>query len=416
MEEIFEGACQARLIPGAVLMAADKSGNFSYSRAFGARSMQPPLDKEPLTVNSIMYVASCTKLLTSIAVMQCIERGLVILDQDVRPIVQELQDLDILQGDSHGNVVSKRKNTAPITLRQLLTHTSGFSYEFNEPLLQRWRSTLPDTERRPPTSVRNRFLHPLLYEPGTSFSYGPSIDWAGVVVERVTGSTLQEYMMQHIWEPLGIKDMTFFLSRRPDMQARVAHMSLRDGSIDAAGQQTVVYAPVQPVLNPDGEDCQGGGGIFTSAAEYVKVLQALLRASDSPSSDLSGDMPRGQLLKRSTVDTMFNPQLGPSARKALQAISEIPRLNNMMGGMPPQAGRDWGLAGLLLLDDLPGWRQKGTMTWGGTPNLTWWIDRKAGLCGLYAGQLMPLGDAKSVEMTQLFEKEMYARHSAAMSG
>ncbi|KAI1822942.1 beta-lactamase/transpeptidase-like protein [Xylaria intraflava] len=410
LEDAFEAAWSAREIPGVALLAADKKGSLSYSKAFGFRSLQEPQSSERLDVDSVMYIASCTKLMTSIAAMQCVERGLVTLDEDVRPILHELQDIDIIKATGDGDGFSTYKNTSPITLRQLLTHTSGFVYEFNQPLIRSWLQQQP-AGQHPPTSLRGRYLHPLIYEPGTGWSYGPSIDWAGVLIERLSGSNLQDYMTQHIWQPLGISSMTFFLSTRPDMQSYVAYMCERYPSADpSAPPSPVVHSEHQPVLSPDVEDCLGGGGIFAAPSDYIKVLRALLLASDASASD-AVPPPPGQLLRRSTVDAMFTPQLNESGRKALQALSEIPRFNLMMGDMPVNARKDWGLGGLLILDDLQAWRRKGTMTWGGTPNLIWWIDREAELCGLYAGQLMPRGDAKSVEMTQLFEKEIYARHT-----
>lgn len=178
-------------------------------------------------------------------------------------------------------------------------------------------------------------------------------------------------MSQHIWKPLSITSMTFFLSTRPDMQSRVAHMAWRRPNDNPSEPpSTVVHAEMQPVLNPDMEDCLGGGGIFASPADYLKVLRALLLASDASASD-ADPVPPAQLLRRSTVDAMLTPQLNEAGRKALQAISEIPKLNLMMGGMPTTTPKDWGLAGLLVMDDLPLWRRRGTMTWGGTPNLTW---------------------------------------------
>jgi CubicO group peptidase (beta-lactamase class C family) len=178
-------------------------------------------------------------------------------------------------------------------------------------------------------------------------------------------------MRRHIWEPLGIKDMTFFLSTRPDMQARVAHMTQRIPSDNStAHEEVLVYAPTQPVLNPDAKDCLGGGGIFTSPRELFKVIHAVLLASRSSASD-TAPVPPAQLLRRSTVESMFRPQLGESGREALQRVAQIPRLNRMMGDMPVAAAKDWGLGGLLLMDDLPGWRGSGTMTWGGFPSLTW---------------------------------------------
>ncbi|OKL59538.1 hypothetical protein UA08_04991 [Talaromyces atroroseus] len=409
MEDTFRAACKNKIIPGAVLLATDKSGTFNYSNVFGARSLEHPRS-EPLSVDATMWIASCTKLFTSIAILQCVERGLFTLDEDVRHVLTELNDIDVLTG-INGSAIESKKNSLPITLRQLLSHTSGFAYEFNSPLLQQWRKLQPQYNRRPPISVHNRFLHPLLYDPGSSWSYGPSIDWAGVLIERLTGLSLQDYMAQNIWQPLGITDMTFFLSGRDDLRARVASMSKREPyetSDNPTAKSTSVHAPeYQYCFNPDMADCQGGGGVFGSPVEYIKVLRALLLASDAP--DVR-PVPPKQLLHRSSVDAMFTPQLGGESQKALQAVAEIPRYNYMMGGMPPDTRKDWGLGGLLVMDDIAGWRSKGTMTWGGTPNLTWWIDRKVGLCGLYASQLMPIGDAKSVELEKVFEKAMYERY------
>lgn len=122
--------------------------------------------EEPLTVDTIMWTASCTKLVTSIAALQCVERGKITLDEDVRTILHELQDLPIIENSENGDAVIKCKNTTPITLRQLLTHTAGFAYGEADPLLQKWLAQQPESERRPPTSVRNQYLTPLIYEPG----------------------------------------------------------------------------------------------------------------------------------------------------------------------------------------------------------------------------------------------------------
>ncbi|KAI0205348.1 beta-lactamase/transpeptidase-like protein [Astrocystis sublimbata] len=410
LEKAFEAACSAREIPGVALLAYGKGESLNYSNAFGARSLQAPLDKEPLTLDSTMYIASCTKLMTSIAAMQCVERGLIALDEDVRPILNELQDIDIIKHGSGDDEIIAWKNTTPITLQQLLTHTTGFSYEFNDPLLQKWRQKQQaEADRLPSTTIRARFLHPLVFEPGSGWAYGPSVDWAGVLVERLTGLRLEEYMNRNIWEPLGITSMTYFLSTRPDMQSRAAHMCWRKPKdISSESPSPVVHAEMQPILKPDMDECFGGSGIFTYPSEYLKLLRGFLLASDATTSD-DAPVPPAQLLRRSTIDAMFSPQLNKAGREALQACSEIPAFNLAMGGMPVAAQKDYGLGGLLVMDDLPSWRRKGTMTWGGAPNLNWWIDREAGLCGMYAGQMLPIGDEQSVKMNQLFEKEMYAR-------
>ena len=186
-------------------------------------------------------------------------------------------------------------------------------------------------------------------------------------------------MAHNIWAPLGIKSMTFFLSTRPDMQSRAAYMCWREPENLAhvgASPKPIVYAERQPILEQDLEDCLGGGGIYATPSEYIKVLRALLSDASAPDtlSDLDLPTPSARqqlLLRRSTAVAMFEPQLHEAGRKALRAVSEIPELNLMLGGMPVATKKDWGLGGMLVMEDLPGWRQKGVMTWGGTPNLTW---------------------------------------------
>ncbi|KAI1358476.1 beta-lactamase/transpeptidase-like protein [Xylaria arbuscula] len=408
-EDVFGAACASRELPGVAMLAANQTGTLRYSKAFGFRSPRDDKAKEPLDVDSPMYIASCTKLITSIAAMQCVERGWIALDDDVRPFVHELQDVDVVTKSNNSQGFSSHKNEAPITLRHLLTHTAGFCYEWNEPLLQAWRRQQPEHRREPGTSLRGRFLHPLIYEPGTSWSYGPSVDWAGVLIERLSGLNLESYMRRHIWEPLGIKSMTFFLSTRPDMRSRAVHMSYRETKGEQPGTTSPVkYAEKQPVLDPDVEDCLGGGGIYAAPSDYLKVLQALLAAA-SPLATDAPSVPPAQLLRRSSAEAIFQPQLSEPSRNAMYGVCRMPGLSMIMGGGPTTTRKDWGLGGILVMEDLPSWRRRGTMSWYGWPNLYWWIDRSAGLCGFYASQLMPLADPKSAEMIELFEKEMYAR-------
>lgn len=200
---------------------------------------------------------------------------------------------------------------------------------------------------------------------GTGWFYGPSIDWVGVLIERITHSnSLEDYMKQNIWDPLGITDMAFFLSKRPDLRARVADMSIRP-----PGSSTAEHATDQPAFRPEMVDALGGQGIFASSEEFMKVLRALLLSMDPDPSEETASRP--SLLRRSTVNLMFSPQLGEKSHARLHALLEIPAYNRVMGAMPTETRKDWGLAGLLLLDDLPGWRSKGTMWWGGAPNLSW---------------------------------------------
>ena len=229
------------------------------------------------------------------------------------------------------------------------------SYDIFEPRLQAWRASQGQKPGAGNT-IKDKYYCPLLFEPGTSWSYSGGTDWAGKVVERVNGNIrLGTYMEENIWKPLGIKDITFRLRSREDMRMRMSAMSLRD----PAGSGKAIYTGVEMV--PDSmEDDGGGGGAFADPNEYLKILQSLLRDD-------------GKLLRSESAEVLFTPQLGKESQKALRETLKIPEWNLALGAVPTTevSQVSWGIGGLVVPDDLPGWRRKGTLTWGGMPNLTW---------------------------------------------
>ena len=350
MEEIFETACAARDIPGVVLLATSRDGRFTYDKSFGKLSVADD-SSGPISPDAPMWIASCTKLLTTIAALQCVERGLLLLDADVSPILHELRDIDIVTGfDADGKpTYVKAQNT--ITLRQLLTHSAGLGYDLFNPMLQKWRKSRGERTGVGET-IQERYLGPLLYEPGTGWEYSPAMDFVGLMVERVTGAkSLQEYMEREIWGPLGISEMTFFLDEREDLKERMPAMSFRDESSGKA-------VPQPRVLREPRKHAMGGGGIYGTPAEYLKALHAVLKND-------------GTLLKQETVDDMFKPHLSPPSQRALMKAVSVPGAKDGLDGVPLGTERNWGLGGLLIMEDLPGWWRRGTLTWGGMPNLTW---------------------------------------------
>ncbi|KAL1650658.1 hypothetical protein SLS61_005910 [Didymella pomorum] len=395
-ETAIQQAVDTKEIPGCVLYASNRDGSFSYTKTFGHASLESEKSK-PLQTSSIMWIASCTKLMTSICALQLVEQGKLTLDDPVYTHIPELKDFKIIETfDNDGKPVeTQHKN--PITLRTLLTHTSGLTYDSFHPKLLAWcahHGRTPNTG----TKLLKRYDSPLTFEPGESWFYGPSIDYAGLLIERVSGITLEEFMRENLWEPLGIKDMTFKLSSRPDLAERMAAMSERE-----AGSSTVKYmGGKQFHQDTDGseiEDCLGGQGVFTSPEEYFKVVKAVLTTEDDE-----------KLLKKETLNEFFKPQLGDGSATALNGLLQDDFVNNAMGGTEKSVKKDWGLGGLLLAEDQSDGKTAGTMIWGGLPNLNWWVDRKTGICGLYAGQVLPTGDAKIAALDRSFEAGIYEQY------
>lgn len=305
-EHLIKQAIATKDIPGCALVATNRDGTFKYAKAFGATSMKEE-NAKPLALDTIMWVASFTKLMTSLCAMQLVERGLVTLDEPVYKYIPELENFNVLQGfEKDGGKPIESKHTKPITLRRLLTHTSGLTYDGTHPQALAW---LKYHGRKSGASGKllERFSAPLVFEPGDSWTYGPSLDYAGLLVERITGKALEEYMKQNLWEPLGIKDMTFFLSSRPDLNARMADMSTR-------GETGKVRYTGWKARYSDGEgnevqDCMGGQGVFTSAEEYVKILHGLLTSDANE-----------RILKKASLEEFFRPQLGKGSAAALNAV------------------------------------------------------------------------------------------------
>ncbi|KAI4681346.1 uncharacterized protein J4E84_007582 [Alternaria hordeiaustralica] len=404
-ETIINDAIAAQEIPGCALAVTSRDGSFKYSKAFGRTSMNPSSAK-PMDLNTMMWVASCTKLMTALCAMQLVERGHITLEEPVYTHIPELEVLNVLTGFTDAGVPIEEKHTKPITLRLLLTHSSGLTYEGMHPKTLAWLKYHGKKMNASPTVVE-RFVAPLVFEPGESWAYGPGVDYAGLLVERISGLTLEEYMKKNLWGPLGITDVTFFPSTRPDLQERMAEMSGRgeDGKLS-------VHEGKMPFVDDKGGEvtgCMGGQGSFTCAKEYIKVLKGVLDC------DEGGE---GKVLGKESLEVFFKPQLGDGSRAMLNAVVQDDAANNAMGGTPKHVAKDYALGGLVMMDDGPDGKKAGTMLWGGYPNLIWWIDRKTGLAGVYAGQVVPPGDLICGKLMRKWEEgcyEMFEKHRESQS-
>ncbi|KAG4035560.1 hypothetical protein MFRU_001g03290 [Monilinia fructicola] len=405
-ESTIEEACRTREIPGAIVVGGDSLGKFYYAKAFGSQSLDEP--SAPMNLDSVMWFASCTKLFTTIAAMQCVERGLLSLDGDICEVLPEFKGVQILTGfDKESGKPVLIDNHKTITLRHLLTHSSGLSYDVFDPLLSRYqeyikKSPAKSTGRQ--SLVKDLFKFPLLFAPGESWSYGVGIDWAGQMVERVNHNiSLEEYLRKNVWGPLGIENITFHPVQHPDILSKLIAMSTREGGVNKYGttdnpEGKAKYTS-KVIFDPGTQDCHGGAGTFGSPIEYFKCLQSIC-AND------------GKLLKSETIDEMFRPQLSEASRKGLMETLSTPEINDGMGAFPMGLKADWGLGGIMNLEDIGG-RSKGSIAWGGYPNLHWWIDRKSGICGMWGSQLEPFGDPKINRLFRTFEEEIYRRANAS---
>jgi CubicO group peptidase (beta-lactamase class C family) len=374
-----------------------------YSKCFGTKSVNPesPLSREPLNPDTTMWIASCTKLLTSICILKLVEKGVLNLDDDVAETgLPELKNKQILIGFDDNDDPIYKPSTNKITLRLMLSHQSGIGYGFFQPPLIKFIETQAKKTGRAPLDggdVRSFFDLPLISEPGTEWAYGCNLEWAGVLLNRKLGKTLHQYMDENIFQPLGMRNTTFRLEQRDDIKNARADMTLRAPDVG-----NLVPSPSRHW--PDyAKDDMGGGGITGSPADYMKLLQAVLRND-------------GTLAKPETIDMLFQPQLSkPIVEKLHQLLWNFKDVEALSTNLPKSANVTHTLGGMLNQEPVVGdifgnggqRRSKGTLNWGGLPNLMWTLDREKGIALFYGSQVLPAGDNPSIDAWRRFEEAIY---------
>ncbi len=368
------------LIPGVVALAATPDRIF-YEGAFGKRAVDKPA---PMTADSVFRIASMTKAVTTVAAMQLVELGRIRLDQPMREILPLIGEVKVLEGFDDSGTPRLREPKGPVTLHHLLTHTSGYSYDiFNADLIRYVEfAGLPSI-----TTCKNDSLRvPLLFDPGKRWEYGIGIDLAGRVVEEVTGLNLERYMRTHIFEPLGMRDTTFLL--RNDMAQRLVGTHARGGD----------GKPVSITLEfpQDGDFLMGGGGLFSTAADYLSFTRMLLAG---------GALNSARVLKPETVALMSRNAIGDLEVPVMRSAN--PALALDMELFPGQVKR-WALGFLINTQDVEGMRAAGSLAWAGVHNTFFWIDPARRVTAVLMMQIIPANDPHVVETLFAFEQAVYS--------
>lgn len=349
LEKVFSESVKDGTWPGVVVAATNKGGSFHYANAFGKDDCTS--EGRPLAMSSIMALASMSKLMTSIAALQLVEKRLVDLETDVSSLIPTLASQEVLYDWDTGGRPQTHPRKNPITLRNLLTHSSGAGYDMSNAELAHF-TAYKGRKVNSGATVDERFGYPLVFEPDTAWEYGTGIDWVGQLIERLTGQTLEIYLQRHIWEPLGITRMTFWPTIVSGGTAPVK-ISVRDS---ASGGFSALK---EPFLTEGVTDCFGGQGVYASMEDFLKVLHSIL-ADDR------------KLLTSRSIAMMFQPQLLPPSRESLQRrVRDSGPESSFIGIFDHYRLYDWGLGGMLAMENEPSGRRRNTLFWSGMPNLFW---------------------------------------------
>jgi len=370
IDAVLRSGLEQRKIP-AITATAGTANATIYSGAFGTRDA---VSGVPVSLDSIFSIASMTKAITSAAAMQLVEGGRLTLDEPASKHLPELGRLQVLQGfDASGRSIL-RPATMPVTLRQLLTHTSGFAYDiWYEPMFKF-------------TSSGGDATHVLAFEPGTKWQYGPSTFWAGRLVEAVSGMNLERYFQEMILGPLEMKDTSFTLRKEQYERLVGQYQRQTDGSLMPLPRKL----PERPAVY------HGDSGLFSTASDYLKFTQMILNRGLGPGKE--------RILQEKTVALMSANGTGQMAAGRLKTVR--PNLSNDVDFHPGHDDR-YTLGFLMNPEPIPGGRSAGTLAWAGLYNTYYWIDPHRNVCGVVMMQLLPFADRQAVALLNDFQHALY---------
>jgi CubicO group peptidase (beta-lactamase class C family) len=384
IDQILRQKSEAKEIPGVVAMAA--TGNeVIYQGAFGKRDLSKD---DPMTVDSVFWIASMTKAVTTAAGMQLVEQGKLSLDEPIGKLLPDLASPQVLEGFDAKGEPKLRAAKKPITLRHLMTHTAGFAYDmWNGDMVQ----YLEKTGTPGITTCQNAALKtPIMTDPGTRWEYGTNIDFVGKAVEAVSGKRLDAYLRDHMFAPLGMSDTGFKIGESQRKRLVGMHARGEDGTL----------AAIPFELEQEPEFHMGGGGLYGTAADYIKFTQMILN---------KGRGNGNQLLKPETVALMGQNHIGDlTMGKMTTAIGWA--TNDV--DLYPDIVKKWGLSFLINTAKTPEGRSAGSLAWAGLANTYFWIDPARNAAGVILMQLLPFADKKCLEAFAGFERGVYAELDA----
>jgi CubicO group peptidase (beta-lactamase class C family) len=369
-------------IPGVIAMAADDSGVI-YEGAAGVRALG---HDAAMGIDTVAWFASMTKAVTAAAAMQLVERGKLDLDQPAARVCPFLADPQVLEGFDAAGKARLRPARGTITLRNLLTHTSGFSYEIWNPDAAR------ELESRGAgnilTGTQATLDRPLLHDPDTRWDYSPGIDWAGRMVEEVSGQRLGDYLQQNLFAPLGMDHTTFRLGD--------AHRANLAGLHARTPEGTVVPYPME--IGQEGPLDMGGHGLYGRLSDYLRFTRMILGG---------GSLDGTRVLEAETVAKMSQNQMGDISVTALPASPPYSQAVEFYPGIDCK----WGLSFMINTRQTPQGRSAGSLSWAGLANSYYWIDPVNRLTGVLLTQILPFYDAAVVKLFGDFETALYRARS-----
>jgi|GEM_PF-241517 len=355
---------QNSTLPAAIMGNVTRDGKMEW-RAFGSSVWD---GTDTISENNIFRIFSMTKAIASVAALQLVEQGLLGLDDPLNELMPEMTSIPVLSED--GELYFSE---ASITLRHLLTHTSGFGYDSST----RLNNFKPESWEYED--------NPRLFEPGARWHYGTSTDWVGKIIEKVSEKDLETYLRENVTGPLKMNSTWFNV---PDsLTEKIVSWGARDST------RFIEYdrIPQKPVAS-----YSAGGGLFSSPSDYLTFLKCLLN---------DGKFDNEQILKPESIEMMFKNQLPSNMTINFNLPDE---------GLPANVGQffdesdTYGLAWAIENSEDERVRARGSAYWAGRANSYYTVDMKNGVAIVYFTQFLPFNDKESYDFYRLYENEVHS--------
>ncbi|MFZ4410296.1 MAG: serine hydrolase domain-containing protein [Paracraurococcus sp.] len=384
IDAVLRGAVERGEVPGIAFVAGNAAGTL-YEGAFGRRGLDQPA---AMTPDTVVWIASMTKAVTATAALRQVEAGRLSLDGPIGAVLPELAQPQVLMGFApEGGEAMLRPARKPLTLRHLLTHTSGFSYDMWNPEIGVYMAA-----RQVPGIIgcqRAALTTPLVAEPGERWEYGIGIDWAGLAVEKVTGRRLAAVLAEGVLGPLGMRDTGFRIGTDQRQRLASMHAKAPDGTLSAI--------PFEVPQDP--EFHMGGGGLYGTVTDYLRFCRMWLNA---------GTLDGARILAPETVREAMRDQIAPL--EVTPMTSAMPASTHDVELFPGMR-KGWGLSFLINAEDGPGGRAAGSLAWAGLANTYYWIDPARDRAGVIATQILPFADPTVLAAFEATERAVYAAAS-----
>lgn len=346
LKAMFQREIDAKRMPGCVIGIA-RGGNLAFLEALGARD---PKSGEAMTTDCVFSIASMTKLMTSVAIMQLFEEGRLLLGDPVEKFLPQLADLKVAQFADDGSLMTRPAKRQP-TVQDLLRHTSGFTYQNRGTTAA--HAVYPGSSMSASEALKkSEFLEtlgecPLLFDPGTKWEYGFSTDVLGHIVEAVEDKPLGDVLSKRLWGPLGMVDTSFELTEQT--AKRYAHAFERDPT--TGEPQSIAHA-----RGGKRHWQSGGGGSVSTASDYLRFLHMMLA---------SGTFEETRLLGRKTVELMTADHLAADIENRI-ADTMDPAAEGYGFGLGVAVRREDGISALA--------GTAGDYYWSGVYGTYFWVD------------------------------------------